>query len=603
VTRVALPLEDYALIGDCETAALVGRDGAIDWVCLPRFDAGACFAALLGTPDHGRWLLAPAGPVRAVRRRYRDRTLVLETELETAEGVVRLVDCMTPRHQNPDVVRLVCGVRGRVPMRMELAVRFGYGRLVPRVRPLDDARGLTVIGGVDAVCLRTPVACHARDDDVVVAAFAVAADERVPFTLTWLPANAAAPPAADPFRGVAETEARWREWCARGRYDGEWQEAVERSLLTVKALTYQPTGGIVAAPTTSLPEHPGGASNWDYRYCWLRDATFSLYALTLAGYVDEAKAWRDWLLRAVAGRPRDLQVLYGIGGERRLPEIELPWLPGYAGSTPVRVGNAAAGQLQLDVYGELVDAMHAARRHGMDPDAEAWRVQQALLGYLETAWREPDASIWEVRGPRRQFTFSKVMAWVAFDRAVKGVERFGLDGPVARWRGLRDEIHAEVCRRGFDRGRNAFVQSLDGDRLDGSLLLIPQVGFLPGTDPRVRGTIEAIARDLTVDGFVRRYAREDARTLDGLPDGDATFLPCSFWLVDALALLGRVDAARALFTRLLDVRNDVGLLAEEYDPASGRLLGNFPQALSHVALINSARNLSRRGGPAEDRAG
>jgi GH15 family glucan-1,4-alpha-glucosidase len=596
---MALRIEDYALIGDNETVALVGRDGSIDWLCVPRFDAGACFAALLGTPDNGRWRIAPRGAVTRTRRRYRGATLILETEFETADGIVRLVDCMTPRQRLPDVVRLVEGVRGSVPMEMELTIRFDYGSIVPWVRRMPDGT-LSAVAGPDALCLHTPVSHEGRDLSTV-AAFTVRAGERVPFSLLWHPSTESPPEPCDAVAAVAGVERHWEDWSARSTYRGEWRDAVQRSLLTLKALAYAPTGGVMAAATTSLPECLGGVRNWDYRYCWLRDATFSLYALMLSGYVDEAKAWRDWLLRAVAGRPNDLQILYGPAGERRLPEVELPWLAGYEASVPVRIGNAAVHQFQLDVYGELMDTMHIARRAGLEAEPYAWPLQCALLDFLESGWREPDEGIWEVRGPRRHFTHSKVMAWVAFDRAVKAVERFGCEGPADRWRALRDDIHAEVCRRGYDAGKRSFVQYYGSDRLDASLLMIPLVGFLPATDPRMRGTVQAIERELVADGFVRRYHTETATAVDGLPPGEGTFLPCSFWLADNLALLGRRDEARALFERLLALRNDVGLLSEEYDPVRQRLVGNFPQAFTHVALINTARNLSGGGGPAEDR--
>jgi len=596
---VALPLEDYAFIGDNQTAALVGRDGSIDWLCVPRFDSGACFAALLGTPEHGRWAIAPRGEVRRCRRAYREQTLVLETEVTTDDGTVRLVDCMTPRRHHPEVVRVVEGVRGRVPMRMELVIRFDYGSVVPWVRRLADG-ALGAVGGPDALCLRTPVE-HRGEGLTTVADFTVGEGERVPFTLTWYASHLEVPPPCDPFAAVRDTERRWREWCGRSTYDGEWREPVVRSLLTLKALAYQPTGGIIAAPTTSIPERLGGVRNWDYRFCWLRDATFSLYALMIAGYADEARAWRDWLLRTVAGKPGDLQIVYGAAGERRLHELELPWLPGYEGSKPVRVGNAAVGQFQLDVYGEVLDSMHTARRTGLEPDENGWHLERALLDFLEDGWRRPDDGIWEVRGPSRHFTHSKVMAWVAFDRAVKAVERSGLDGPVERWRALRAEVHHEVCREGYDSGRGTFVQSYGGHRLDASLLLLPLVGFLRATDPRMRRTIEAIERELVRDGFVMRYLHERTEELDGLPPGEGAFLPCTFWLADDLMLLGRHDDARRLFERLLALRNDVGLLAEQYDPVARRLVGNFPQAFTHVSLVNTARNLSRRGGPAEHR--
>jgi GH15 family glucan-1,4-alpha-glucosidase len=588
------PIEDYALIGDCETAALVGRDGSIDWLCLPRFDSPACFAALLGTPEHGRWQLAPAGPVKRVRRRYRDDTLVLETTFETDTGSVTLVDCMPPRV--PDVVRIVEGRAGQVAMRMELVMRFDYGSLVPWVRRTDD--GLAAIAGPSGLRLRTPVELRGEDFRTV-AEFTVAADERVPFCLTWYPSHQPPPAAVDVEQSVADTEAWWRAWSSRCTYQGEWREAVVRSLITLKALSYAETGGIVAAATTSLPEQLGGARNWDYRYCWLRDATFTLYALHIGGYLDEARAWRDWLVRAVAGQPAQAQILYSVAGERLLPEWTLPWLPGYGSSVPVRVGNAATTQFQLDVYGEVLDALEVARRAGLESDGNAWRVERAFADFVATTWREPDDGIWEVRGGRRHFTHSKVMAWVALDRAIRAVERFGLPGPVDHWRQVCAAVHQDVCRHGFDPTVGAFVQYYGSRELDASLLMIPLVGFLPPDDPRVRATAEAIGKRLTVDGFVLRYrTRPD---VDGLPPGEGTFVPCTLWLADNYALQGRLDEARALFERVLAVRNDLGLLAEEYDPRTRRLLGNYPQALSHVALINTARNLTRTGGPAEHR--
>ncbi len=586
---MALRLEDYALVGDNHTAALVGRDGSIDWLCLPRFDSAACFAALLGTPEHGRWLLAPAGEVRTTARRYRGDTLVLETDFTVGGGTVRIVDCMPRRQDEPAVVRTVYGLRGRVPMHMQLVIRFDYGRIVPWVRRLDDGT-LTAIAGPDALCLRTPVALRG-EGFTTVARFTVAEGERVPFSLQWYPSHRPPPRPADPVRAVEETERWWRRWAERCTYTGPWREAVLRSLLTLRALAYEPTGGIVAAPTTSLPEQAGGVRNWDYRYCWLRDAAMSLSALLESGYVEEACAWRDWLLRAVAGVPRDLQVMYGPAGERRLAEYELPWLPGYEGARPVRVGNAAAGQLQLDVYGEVLAAMHLAREAGIPAGAHAWAVERALLDFLEETWREPDQGIWEVRGPRRHFTHSKVMAWLAFDCAVRAVEHFGLAGPVGRWRHVRDTIRAEVLARGWNAERGAFVQYYGGTALDASLLMIPLVGFLPADDPRVRGTVAAIERELVVDGFVRRYG-EQSGDVDGLPPGEGAFLACTFWLADALALEGRSAEARQLFERLLALRNDVGLLAEEYDPRARRLMGNFPQAFSHFALVNTARRLA-----------
>jgi GH15 family glucan-1,4-alpha-glucosidase len=592
-----LPLEGYALIGDCETAALVGRDGSIDWLCLPRFDAGACFAALLGTPEHGRWVVAPTGEVRSVRRRYRGDTLVLETEFETDEGVVALIDCMPPADRTHDVVRLVEGRRGRVTMHTEIVFRFDYGSTVPWVRRTDA--GIIAIAGPDLLRLETPVPLRGENFHTV-GEFSVAEGERVPFALTWSPSHLELPPPVDALRGIAAAEAFWQAWASRVKCAGPYRDAVLRSLVTLKALTYAPTGGVVAAPTTSLPEWLGGERNWDYRYCWLRDSTFTLYALLNAGFADEALAWRNWLVRAVAGRPEQAQIMYGIGGERRLPEFEVPWLPGYEGSRPVRVGNAAAAQFQLDIYGEVIDTLHLCRRLGLDGDGDTWRVEHALTNYVERVWREPDEGIWEVRGPRRHFTYSKVMVWVALDRAVKAVEQFGLKGPADRWRAAREAVHAEVCREAFDPSVGSFMQYYGGKTLDASLLLMPVVGFLPARDPRVLGTIAAVERHLLRDGFVLRYLTGEA--IDGLPPGEGAFLPCSFWLADCYILTGRRDDARRLFERLVGLANDVGLLSEEYDPATKRLIGNFPQAFSHIALVNSARNLSSEDeGPAEHR--
>jgi GH15 family glucan-1,4-alpha-glucosidase len=591
-----LRIEDYALVGDCETAALVGRDGSIDWLCAPRFDSPAFFAALLGTPEHGRWLIAPTATVRAVRRRYRPGTLVLETEFETDAGVIVLVDCMPVRAHTPHLIRMVEGKTGSVPVRLELTIRLDYGSLIPWVRRSED--GLHAVGGSNALRLHTPVPLRGEGFSSV-AEFTVAAGERVPFTLTWYPSYEAEPEAPDAEAAVRHTEAWWRDWSGRCAYEDEFRDAVTRSLITLKALTYAPTGGVVAAVTTSLPERVGGVRNWDYRFCWLRDATFALYALMNGGYVEEARAWRAWLVRAVAGRPSHAQILYSVTGERLLPEWELPWLPGYEGSTPVRIGNAASTQFQLDVYGEVADALHYARRIGLEADANAWRVERAMMQFVESAWKEPDEGIWEVRGPRRPFTHSRVMAWVAVDRAIKAVERFGLEGPVDRWRRLRATIHDDVCRNGYDSAMGAFVQSYGSQLLDASLLMIPLVGFLPATDPRMLGTVRAVQTHLVSDGFVARYqTRPD---VDGLPPGEGAFLPCTFWLADNLALQGRHAEARAIFERLLAIRNDVGLLSEEYDPVARRLLGNFPQAFTHVGLINTARNLTRRGGPAEHR--
>ena len=596
------PIEDYAVIGDTQTAALVGRDGSIDWLCFPRFDSAACFAALLGDERHGRWRIAPAAGARRVRRAYRGDTMILETEFDTGRGAVRLIDFMPPRGRAPDVVRIVEGLHGRVRLDMDLRIRFDYGHLTPWVRRVDG--DLRAVGGPDALVLRTPVAFTGRDR-TTVAGFTVGPGDRVPFALTWHPSHLPAPRPIDPERALAETETYWRRWAARCTYQGEWREAVLRSLLTLKALTYAPTGGIVAAATTSLPEDLGGVRNWDYRYCWLRDATMTLTALLVAGYEDEARAWREWLLRAAAGDAPNLQVMYGPAGEHRLPEGVLGWLPGYEGSAPVRVGNAAVDQFQLDVYGELMDALHQARRLDLEPDLNAWSLQKALVDFLESNWREPDEGIWEVRGPRRRFTHSRVLAWVALDRSVKAVEAHGLDGPVGRWRRVRQQIHDDVCTHGYDAGRNTFTQSYGSRELDASLLLIPAVGFLPAGDERVRGTVEAVERELLVDGFVRRYPAGGQiwHAVDGLPGGEGAFLACTFWLADSLAMIGRRADARSLFERLLALRNDVGLLSEEYDPRARRLVGNYPQAFSHVPLVNTAMRLNGQGPPARGHAG
>jgi GH15 family glucan-1,4-alpha-glucosidase len=584
---MALRIDDYALIGDCHAAALVGRDGSIDWLCLPRFDSPACFAALLGDPEHGRWLIAPVSSSMSVRRRYRDDTLIVETEFDTETGSVRIIDYMPLSNDRWDVVRIVEGLSGTVVMRMELAIRFDYGSIVPWVRRVDGV--LLATAGPDTLELHTSVVVRGENMKTV-AEFSIAKGECKSFVLNYRPSHKAAEPAIDPEQALKATEAEWRKWSQRCSYRGGWRDAVMRSLITLKALTYAPTGGIVAAPTTSLPEQKGGVRNWDYRYCWLRDATFTLNALLLAGYHDEAIAWREWLLRAVAGSPEDLQILYSVTGERRLDEYEIGWLPGYGGAAPVRVGNAAVRQLQLDVYGEVMDTLHLARAAGLDPEPAAWRIQVSLLEFLEAHWHEPDEGIWEVRGPRRHFTHSKIMAWVAFDRAVKDAEAFGLDGPVARWRKIRDAIHNQVCTEGYDASRNTFVQSYHSPHLDASLLLIPQVGFLPPDDPRVHGTVKAIRSHLVVDGLVLRYSTDT--DVDALPAGEGAFLPCSFWLADSLTLTGCRKEGEALFERLLALCNDVGLLAEEYDPHERQLLGNFPQALTHMALINSARLLS-----------
>jgi GH15 family glucan-1,4-alpha-glucosidase len=584
-------IEDYGLIGDLQTAALVSREGCIDWLCLPRFDSGAVFASLLGESENGHWTIQPAGDFRAAGRRYRGDTLVLETELETSSGAVRLIDFMPPRETKPDIVRIVEGVRGRVDLRMELALRFDYGSVVPWVRNLDGT--LVAVAGPDAVALHTDVTLEGRDLRTY-AELSVAEGDRVPFVLTWFPSHEELPERVDPEQALEDTVSFWEEWSARCERTGRWDEALRRSLLTLKALTYAPTGGIVAAPTTSLPEWIGGVRNWDYRYCWLRDATLTLLAFIRAGYVEEAGAWRDWLLRAIAGDPDDLQIMYGVAGERRLTELELPWLSGYEGSQPVRVGNGAHDQLQLDVYGEVVDALYQARVKGLGASEDAWRLAQKTFDWLETGWRREDEGLWEVRGPRRHFTHSKVMAWVAFDRAVKTVERLGRDGPVDRWRAARDEIKGEVLRSGFNADLGSFVQYYNSDRLDASLLLIPLVGFLPADDQRVVGTVEAIRRDLTRDGFVERYrADADNVEVDGLPPGEGVFLPCSFWLAAVLAQQGRRDEAVELYERLLALRNDLGLISEEYDPERGRLVGNFPQAFTHIGIVETAFTLQR----------
>ncbi|MDH4101848.1 MAG: glycoside hydrolase family 15 protein [Thermoleophilia bacterium] len=585
-------IEDYGLIGDLQTAALVSRHGCIDWLCLPRFDSGAVFAALLGTRENGHWTLQPKGEFRSPRRSYHGDTLVLETDFEAPGGAVRLIDFMPPRDTRPDVVRIVQGLRGRVEMRMELTIRFDYGSIVPWARSLDGGT-LLAIAGPDAVSLRTPVELEGRNLSTH-ASFTVAEGNRVPFVLTWFRSSESAPSALDAETALAETVSYWDEWAGHCTHTGRWHDAVHRSLLTLKALTYAPTGGIVAAPTTSLPEALGGVRNWDYRYCWLRDATLTLLALVRAGYTQEAGAWRDWLLRAIAGSPEDVQIMYGVAGERRLPELELPWLTGYEGSRPVRIGNGASNQLQLDVYGEVVEALYRARARGLEASDDAWALTKKIFDWLESGWRQEDEGIWEVRGPRRHFTHSKVMAWVAFDRAVKTIERFGREGPVDRWRVTRDAIRADVLRSGYDAERGTFVQSYGSDRLDASLLLIPLVGFLPATDPRVVGTVQAIERDLLRDGFVERYrADEENVDVDGLPPGEGVFLPCSFWLVAVLAQQGRRDEALELYDRLLSLRNDLGLISEEYDPERRRLVGNFPQAFTHLALVETAFTLER----------
>ncbi|MGD1218273.1 glycoside hydrolase family 15 protein [Streptomyces krungchingensis] len=624
-------IEDYALIGDEQTAALVSRYGSIDWLCLPRFDSAACFAALLGDEDNGHWRIAPKGAGPCTRRAYRPDTLVLDTEWETDEGAVRVTDLMPQRDVAPDVVRVIEGLSGRVTVQSQLRLRFDYGSIVPWMRRAEGHR--VAIAGPDSVWLRSepPVRTWGKDFRTY-SEFTVEAGQKVAFVLTWHPSHEPRPPLGDPFEALRSSVEDWRAWAAGCRYDGPHRDAVVRSLITLKALTYSPTGGIVAAPTTSLPEELGGVRNWDYRYCWLRDSTLTLGALLSAGYHEEAEAWRDWLLRAVAGDPADLQIMYGLSGERRLTEFELPWLSGFAGSTPVRIGNAAVEQLQLDVYGEVIDSLALSRRSGLPFKPHMWRVWCALMDFVRTAWRQPDEGIWEVRGPRRHFVYSKVMAWVAADRAVRALESEpALGGDLEGWRAMRDEVHREVCERGFDPERNTFTQSYGSRELDASLLLIPRVGFLPPDDPRVVGTIDAVRTELDNNGFLRRYDIDPSgavevsvdeaevsvsetevsvsetemsvsspgkHVVDGLPGGEGTFLVCSFWLAEALHATGRKQEARELFDRLVALTNDVGLLSEEYDPVNGRQLGNFPQAFSHIGLVGTA--LALFGG---DRAG
>ncbi|MFL5561409.1 MAG: glycoside hydrolase family 15 protein [Gemmatimonadaceae bacterium] len=580
-------IEDYALIGDCESAALVGRNGSIDWLCWPRFDSNACFAALLGGPEHGRWLIAPVDDAVQVVRRYRGNTMILETTFTTATGAVTVVDFMPPVGTQSDLVRMIIGDRGSVRLRVELVLRFGYGESVPWVTRLDD-RSLRAIAGPDMVVLHMDRPLHG-EGLTTVGEITMQAGETASYVLTWRPSHEPTPIPVNAEQALRETESYWNDWSARCTYDGEFRDAVLRSLLTLKALTFRPTGGIVAAPTTSLPEEIGGARNWDYRVCWLRDATLTLTGLMDAGYYDEARDWRDWLLRAAAGSPDQVQIMYGLGGERRLNEWEVPWLPGYEGSRPVRVGNAAHAQLQIDVFGEVMDAFHQARVGGMPESISAWRLECALAAHLETIWDTPDNGIWEVRGGRQHFTHSKVMAWVAFDRAIRSAESYGLDGPIDHWRALRARMHDEICAKAFDADLGSFVQAYGSKQVDASLLLLPLVGFLPATDPRMLGTIRAIEERLVVDGFVYRY--DSALTDDGLPPGEGAFLACSFWLADNYLLQGRQQEARELFTTLLAVRNDVGLLAEEYDPGLKRQVGNFPQGFSHVAIVSTAFNL------------
>jgi GH15 family glucan-1,4-alpha-glucosidase len=596
---MASKIEDYALLGDCETAALVGRDGSLDWLCWPRFDSPACFAALLGGREHGRWLITTADEAVRVSRHYRDDTLILETNFETADGAVTLIDFMPPNGKTSNVIRMVAGRRGHVAMRNEFVLRFDYGSLVPWVTRMEDG-GLMAVSGPDMVVLRTPVRLRGKNL-TTIGDFKVSAGQTIPFVLTYSASHLSPPVPIDAQKALVDTETFWRHWARRCTGAGKWSADVRRSLITLKALTYRPTGGMVAAPTTSLPEQLGGPRNWDYRFCWLRDATFTLLALMNAGYYEEARSWRTWLLRAVAGQPSQVQIMYGLSGERRLTEWEIPWLPGYEGSKPVRIGNAAATQLQLDIFGEVMDTFHQGRNGKLVVEEDAWAVQRALLDHLETIWDQPDEGIWEIRSDRQHYTYSKIMTWVAFDRAIKGAENFGLEGPVERWRALRRRIHQDICRYAFDPKIGAFVQSYGSKHLDASLLLIPVVGFLLPDDPRVRSTIAAIEQHLLADGFARRYHTAD--TQDGLPPGEGVFLACSFWLADSLLATGRREEAQQLFERLLALRNDVGLLSEEYDTHAKRLVGNFPQALSHIALVNTALNFTRSEKPVQQRSG
>jgi len=583
-------IEDYAFLSDTQTGALVSRDGCVDWLCFPRFDSGACFASLLGTRDNGHWRFWPKEKIDKTNRRYRGETLILETEIETKSGAVRLIDFMPPRGENPDLIRIVEGIRGEVAMQMELIIRFDYGRTIPWVRTAHG--GLEAIAGPNGLILRTPVKTWGKDL-TTVAEFNVSKGDRVPFVLTWFASHSKPPRAIHADHALRDTERYWKKWAKRCHRKTPWDDAVVRSLVTLKGLTYAPTGGIVAAATTSLPEEIGGVRNWDYRYCWLRDATFLLLGLMRLGFVDEARSWREWLLRAIAGSASQMQIMYGVDGQRRLEEYEIPWLSGYEKSKPVRVGNAASEQFQLDVFGEVLDAMYQTHRSGIETDDAEWRLLVQLMKFLESNWDKPDNGIWEVRGGRKHFTHSKMMAWLAFDRAVKLVETCNCAAGenLERWQKIRDEIHTEVCQRGYNIDKKAFTQFYGTDALDASLLMMPLIGFLPATDERVRNTIEAIQRELLHDGFVLRYLPEE-EGVDGLPGREGVFLPCSFWLVDCLYLIGRKKDARELFERLLNVRNDLGLLAEEYDPKSKRQLGNFPQAFSHVALVNAALFLS-----------
>lgn len=589
-------IEDYALIGDLETAALVAKDGSVDWLCWPRFDSPACMAALLGDPLHGRWKIAPAGEIRSSKRSYRPSTLILETSFETPTGAATVIDFMPPREKHSDLVRVVRCSRGQVKMEMELVLRFDYGASIPWVQSLHDGT-LRAIAGPNMVVLRTPVPTHGENLKTV-AEFTVHEGESVPFVLTYSPSHLSLPRVLDWKTALRKTEGFWTGWCRCSKYRGPWRDVIERSLITLKAMTYWPSGGILAAVTTSLPERVNGDRNWDYRYCWIRDAALSLWVLMGAGYYEEAAAWQDWLLRAIAGSAEQVQIMYGLAGERQLTEMELPWLPGFEHSKPVRIGNAASEQFQLDLYGEIAAVLHQARSGGLPVHEAGVALEWRLLEHLETIWRRPDEGIWEVRGGRQQFTHSKAMVWFAYDRAIQSCQQFGLKAPVERWSKLRDEIHADICAHGFNAELNSFVQVYGTQHLDASLLMLGKMGFLPPSDPRIAGTVAAIEKHLMSDGLVLRYDTE--KTKDGLPPGEGCFLACSFWLIDNYLLLGRHDEAKKLFERLIALRNDVGLLAEEYDVRGGRMLGNFPQAFSHVALVNSALNLSGKLGPMLD---
>ncbi len=604
---MALAIEDYGFIGDLHTGALVGKDGSVDWLCLPHFDSGACFAALLGTPDHGRWLLAPAGVYGqdyTSTRSYRGETLVLETVFETATGAVRVIDCMPVRDEVADLVRRVEGIRGTVEMVCDVNLRFDYGSIVPWIRRLPENTSaghcrVQIIAGPDTVILDSTVPLDCGDDHAARASFRISAGDAADFRIGWTGPRARFTPVPDVRRLIHDTELWWQKWSSKCRYVGPDRDAVVRSLITLKGLTYTPSGGIVAALTTSLPEQLGGVRNWDYRYCWIRDATYTLLVLVEGGYIDEARRWREWLVRALAGQPEQMQIMYGIDGKRRLTEMELPWLPGYQGAAPVRIGNGASTQLQLDVFGELIDALYHARLAGLGPTPEGWMVQTKLMDFLESKWHEPDEGIWEVRGPRRHFTHSKVMAWVAMDRAIKSVEEFDLVGDLDTWKRSRDEIRTQVLDLGFNSSKNTFTQSYGSTALDASTLLIAPVGFLRADDPRVLGTVAAIERELMQDGFVRRYNNDNDSNVDGLPPGEGSFLACTFWLADNYSLQGRHDEARAIMDRLLALRNDVGLLAEEYDVINKRQVGNFPQALSHIQLVSSAFTIAAAAGHSE----